>query len=69
MALSAFEQTTMNHVFQSWKEYDSFNEQKITMIEGDKCITGINMGINHEGALLIDEEGTIKTVYNGHLVI
>lgn len=69
MALSAFEQTTMNHVFQSWKEYDSFNEQKITMIEGDKCITGINMGINHEGALLIDEEGTTKTVYNGHLVI
>ena len=59
----------MLSVLNDWPEYDVLHQKEVKIIEGDKCIKGKNVGIHHTGALLIDQNGVIKRVYNGHLVI
>ena len=35
----------------------------------NKILEGKNIGIDDSGALLLDDNGVINKVYNGHLVI
>jgi biotin-(acetyl-CoA carboxylase) ligase len=44
-------------------------EKEVKIIEENDILEGKNIGIDHTGALLLDDNGVIKKVYNGHLVI
>ena len=68
-SLHDFDQQSMLSALNDWPEYDVLHQKEVKIIEGDKCIKGKNVGIHHTGALLIDQNGVIKRVYNGHLVI
>ncbi len=68
-SLYNFNQQSMLSALNDWPEYDVLHQKEVKIIEGDKCIKGKNVGIHHTGALLIDQNGVIKRVYNGHLVI
>ena len=68
-SLYDFNQQSMLSALNDWPEYDVLHQKEVKIIEGDKCIKGKNVGIHHTGALLIDQNGVIKRVYNGHLVI
>ena len=68
-SLYDFNQQSMLNDLKDWPEYDVLHQKEVKIIEGDKCIKGKNVGIHHTGALLIDQNGVIKRVYNGHLVI
>ena len=68
-SLNDFNQQSMLDALNDWPEYDLLHQKEVKIIEGDKCIKGKNVGIHHTGALLIDQNGVIKRVYNGHLVI
>ena len=68
-SLNDFDKQSMLNALNDWPEYDVLHQKEIKIIEGDKCIKGKNVGIHHTGALLIDQNGVIKRVYNGHLVI
>ena len=45
------------------------NSNAVKIIEENDILEGKNIGIDHTGALLLDDNGVIKKVYNGHLVI
>ena len=68
-SLNDFNQQSMLDALNDWPKYDLLHQKEVKIIEGDKCIKGKNVGIHHTGALLIDQNGVIKRVYNGHLVI
>ena len=68
-SLYDFNQQSMLSALNDWPEYDVLHQKEVKIMEGDKCIKGKNVGIHHTGALLIDQNGVIKRVYNGHLVI
>ena len=68
-SLKAFNQRSMQSAFKFWSDYDGLFEKEVKIIEEDFTIEGKNIGIDHTGALLLDNNGVIKKVYNGHLVI
>ncbi|MDP6164299.1 MAG: biotin--[acetyl-CoA-carboxylase] ligase [Candidatus Thioglobus sp.] len=67
-SLMNFDQKSMQKAFSLWPEFDALHQKNIKIIEGDTCIEGKNLGIDDTGALLLDQNGIIKRVYNGHLV-
>jgi len=68
-SLNNFDQKKMQESFKSWPELDAFHQKEIKIIDDDQSLKGKNMGIDDTGALLLDESGVIKKIYNGHLVI
>ena len=68
-SLNNFDQKKMQESFKSWPELDAFHQKEIKIIDDDRSIKGKNIGIDDTGALLMDESGVIKKIYNGHLVI
>ena len=68
-SLNNFDQKKMQESFKSWPELDAFHQKEIKIIDDDRSLKGKNIGIDDTGALLMDESGVIKKIYNGHLVI
>ena len=68
-SLKKFNQRSMQSAFKLWPDYDALFEKEVKIIEEDYNIEGRNIGIDDSGALLLDQNGVIKKVYNGHLVI
>ena len=68
-SLKKFNQKSMQESFKSWPEFDALHQKEIKIIDDDLSLKGKNMGIDDTGALLLDESGVIKKIYNGHLVI
>ena len=68
-ALKNIDQKKMQEAFKSWPELDALHQKEIKIIDDDLSLKGKNMGIDDTGALLLDESGVIKKIYNGHLVI
>ena len=68
-SLKKFNHKSMQESFKSWPELDALHQKEIKIIDDDQSFSGKNMGIDNTGALLLDESGVIKKIYNGHLVI
>ena len=68
-SLKKFNQRSIESTFKLWPEYDALFEKEVKIIEENDILEGKNIGIDHTGALLLDDNGVIKKVYNGHLVI
>ena len=68
-SLKKFNQRSIQSAFKLWPEYDALFEKEVKIIEENDILEGKNIGIDHTGALLLDDNGVIKKVYNGHLVI
>ena len=59
----------MQSAFKLWPDFDALFQKEVKIFEEDDIIEGKNICIDHTGALLLDQNGVIKKVYNGHLVI
>lgn len=68
-SLKKFNHKSMQESFKSWPEFDALHQKEIKIIDDNLSLKGKNMGIDDTGALLLDESGVIKKIYNGHLVI
>ena len=68
-SLKKFNQRSMQSAFKLWPDFDALFQKEVKIFEEDDIIEGKNIGIDHTGALLLDQNGVIKKVYNGHLVI
>ena len=68
-SLKKFNHKSMQESFKSWSELDAFYQKEVKIIDDDQSHEGKNIGIDDTGALLLDESGVIKKIYNGHLVI
>ena len=68
-SLMKFNHKSMHESFKSWPELDALHQKEIKIIDDDQSFSGKNMGIDDTGALLLDESGVMKKIYNGHLVI
>ena len=68
-SLKKFNHKSMQESFKSWPELDALHQKEVKIIDDDRSFNGKNMGIDDTGALLLDESGVIRRIYNGHLVI
>lgn len=68
-SLKTFNQRSMQSAFKLWPDFDALFQKEVKIFEEGDIIEGKNIGIDHTGALLLDHNGVINKVYNGHLVI
>ena len=68
-SLKKFNQRSMQSAFRLWPDFDALFQKEVKIIEENDILEGKNIGIDHTGALLLDDNGAISKVYNGHLVI
>lgn len=66
-AMKDFERWGLAPFLSSWKMLDNFYNRQVKLCIGKKEITGINRGINENGALLFEHKGKIKMYLNGEL--
>lgn len=68
-SLKKFNHKSMIESFKLWPELDALHQKEVKIIDDDQSFSGKNLGIDDTGALLLDESGVMKKIYNGHLVI
>jgi len=68
-SLKKFNHKSMLESFKLWPELDALHQKEVKIIDDDQSFSGKNLGIDDTGALLLDESGVMKKIYNGHLVI
>lgn len=54
-------------LIEQWSCLDYFYNKPVKLISGDKTTLGTCKGINHQGALLLEVAGEIKTVFGGEV--
>ena len=50
-----------------WHEHDVYLNKRVRLITGDRIKEGICRGINNQGALLLEVDGTIQPIYGGEV--
>lgn len=50
-----------------WHQQDFFLNKKVRLLTGERQAQGICRGINSQGALLLEIDGQIKTIYGGEV--
>lgn len=66
-ALELFEQEGLTPYLSRWEKLDNFINRPVKLIIGDKEIVGISRGIDTQGALLLEQDGTTKAWMGGEI--
>lgn len=66
-ALELFEQEGLPPYLSRWEKLDNFINRPVKLIIGDKEIVGISRGIDTQGALLLEQDGTTKAWMGGEI--
>ncbi len=56
-----------NTLVREWQALDYFYNKPVKLISGERIVRGICRGIDQQGALLLDINGELKTMYGGEL--
>ncbi len=67
-AVSQFEQSGFTEFAEEWQRHDWLRDRKTVVETPDERIAGIAVGVDEEGALLIEGEGGLKRVISGTVV-
>lgn len=66
-ALQSFEQEGLSPWLSRWKKLDNFIDRPVKLIIGEREIFGISRGIDAQGALLLEQDGVIKSWMGGEI--
>jgi len=50
-----------------WHAQDFYLNKKVKLLTGERAIKGVCRGVNAQGALLLEVDGKIKTIYGGEV--
>ncbi|UDG79245.1 Bifunctional ligase/repressor BirA [Candidatus Ecksteinia adelgidicola] len=66
-SLKKFECSGMIPFLDRWRRLDNFINQSVKLLINKHYIFGICRGIDQHGALLLDQEGIVKSFFNGEI--
>lgn len=68
--LDKFEQSGLPAFLPEWRQFDFLYQQQVTLVNANKTITGIVLGINDQGHLLVEKnDGNIQAYASGDTTI
>ncbi len=67
--LTEYERVGLNGFVNRWNALDKYLNRPVTLLMGDKKITGIARGINHTGALLLETAQGITPFVGGEISV
>jgi len=65
--LREFEQQGLTPFIPRWRNLDNFLDRPVKLLIGEKEIQGIERGIDQQGALLLEQDGDIKSFIGGEI--
>jgi len=68
-SIMLFDQEGLNAFLKSWKYFDLMQDKPITINKVGLIEQGIARGIDHSGALLVEQDGKISPLYSGDVSI
>ena len=69
LRLMEFEISGLSSMVDEWHNQDLYLNKNISIITGNKVTQGICRGINHQGALLLEENAKVKVIYGGEVSV
>lgn len=66
-AFVQFEKQGLSVFIERWKSLDNFMDRRVKLIIGEKEIFGVAKGINDQGALLLEQNGSITPYIGGEI--
>lgn len=66
-ALRQFEQEGLTPFITRWRGLDNFLDRPVKLLIGENEIHGIERGINQQGALLLEQDGEIRSYIGGEI--
>lgn len=67
--LQAYDNDGLAPMLASWQQFDKFYNKPVTLIMGNKNVTGRALGIDNDGALLVERDGQVERFHAGELSI
>jgi BirA family biotin operon repressor/biotin-[acetyl-CoA-carboxylase] ligase len=65
--LNQHQEHGLSAMLEQWHAQDVFLNKAVNIITGDRLTPGICRGINNQGALQLEVDGVIKTIYGGEV--
>ena len=65
--LKQYEAEGVTNMLEEWHLHDLYLDKKVKLLTGEKIIKGTCRGVNQQGALLLEINGIIKTIYGGEV--
>lgn len=66
-ALAIYEQQGLASFISRWSSLDNFYNRTVKLIVGNREIVGIDKGIDNQGALLLEQDGEIRSYIGGEI--
>ncbi|WP_226102742.1 bifunctional biotin--[acetyl-CoA-carboxylase] ligase/biotin operon repressor BirA [Dickeya oryzae] len=66
-ALAVYEQQGLAPFISRWSSLDNFYNRTVKLIVGNREIVGIDKGIDNQGALLLEQDGEIRSYIGGEI--
>ncbi|MFC3123350.1 bifunctional biotin--[acetyl-CoA-carboxylase] ligase/biotin operon repressor BirA [Agaribacter flavus] len=67
--LPVFEQEGLRPFLPEWEQADLFYNQAVELMSGNQRIKGVCKGVDSSGALLLENEGSIKSYHGGEISV
>lgn len=65
--LTEFEQKGLTAFINDWNRLDNFANRPVKLLIGDHIIRGVAKGINEQGALMLEQNGTLNAYIGGEI--
>jgi len=68
--LSVYQQFSLHgfdYFREEWCKFDLYKDQQVNLIAGTGNITGINRGVDHQGALRLEQNGQVTSYQSGEI--
>lgn len=67
--LAEFERSGLAQYVSEWNALDFFHQKPVKLLMGEKQINGTAVGINADGALLLNREGNVEAFHGGEISV
>lgn len=67
--LTVFSTQGLSPFQERWERLNAFNHQPVKLLLGKQTVTGICMGVNEQGALLVQVNGEINAYHGGEISV
>lgn len=67
--LQAYDSDGLTPMLDSWQRFDKFYQKPVTLVMGNKNVVGRALGIDDDGALLVERNGQVERFHAGELSI
>ncbi|WP_159821660.1 bifunctional biotin--[acetyl-CoA-carboxylase] ligase/biotin operon repressor BirA [Colwellia sp. 20A7] len=65
--LEQYQHEGLSGILDEWHARDFYKDKNVKLITGDRVTRGIYHGVNVQGALLLEVDGKMKTIYGGEV--